>query len=121
MLELHEGARTEAGARENIRVGVQYLAAWLGGKGAVPLYNLMEDAATAEICRTQLWQWLKFEAPLEDGRRFTLDLLEIWFDEEVGLLAEVPNIAEAARLMHNMIVADDLVEFLTLPAYELLD
>jgi malate synthase len=121
MLELHKGARTEAGARENIRVGVQYLAAWLGGKGAVPLYNLMEDAATAEICRTQLWQWLKFEAPLDDGRAFTLDLFEQWFDEEVGLLAEVPNIAEAARLMHNMIVADDLVEFLTLPAYELLD
>jgi malate synthase len=121
MLQLHEGPRTEAGARENIRVGVQYLAAWLGGKGAVPLYNLMEDAATAEICRTQLWQWLKFEAPLDDGRRFTLDLFEHWFDEEVGLLAEVPNIAKAARLMHNMIVADDLVEFLTLPAYELLD
>jgi malate synthase len=121
MLQLHEGVRTESGARENIRVGVQYLAAWLGGKGAVPLYNLMEDAATAEICRTQLWQWLKFEAPFEDGRRFTLDLFEQWFDEEVGSLAEVPNIAEAARLMHNMIVADDLVEFLTLPAYELLD
>ena len=121
MLKLHEGVRTEAGARENIRVGVQYLAAWLGGKGAVPLYNLMEDAATAEICRTQLWQWLKYEAPLDDGRRFTLDLFEQWFDEEVGLLAEVPNIAEAARLMHNMIVVDDLVEFLTLPAYELLD
>jgi malate synthase len=121
MLQLHEGVRTEAGARENIRVGVQYLAAWLGGKGAVPLYNLMEDAATAEICRTQLWQWLKFEAPLADGRNFTLDLFEIWFDEEVGLLAEVPNIEEAARLMHNMIVAADLVEFLTLPAYELLD
>jgi len=121
MLELHRGVRTEAGARENIRVGVQYLAAWLGGKGAVPLYNLMEDAATAEICRTQLWQWLKFEAPLDDGRRFTLDLFEQWFDEEAGLLADVPNIAEAARLMHNMIVADDLVEFLTLPAYELLD
>jgi malate synthase len=121
MLELHEGVRTEAGARANIRVGAQYLAAWLGGKGAVPLYNLMEDAATAEICRTQLWQWLKYEAPLDDGRSFTLDLFEIWFDEEVGLLAEIPNIAEAARLMHNMIVADDLVEFLTLPAYELLD
>jgi malate synthase len=120
MLKLHEGARSEAGARENIRVGVQYLAAWLGGKGAVPLYNLMEDAATAEICRTQLWQWLKFEAVLDDGRAFTLDLFEQWFDEEVGLLAEVPNIAEAARLMHNMIVADGLVEFLTLPAYELL-
>ena len=121
MLQLHEGARTETGARENIRVGVQYLAAWLGGKGAVPLYNLMEDAATAEICRTQLWQWLKYEAPLDDGRTFTLDLFEQWFDEEVGLLARVPNIAEASRLMHNMIVADDLVEFLTLPAYELLD
>jgi malate synthase len=121
MLKMHEGVRTEAGARANIRVGVQYLAAWLGGKGAVPLYNLMEDAATAEICRTQLWQWLKYEAPLDDGRSFTLDLFEIWFDEEVGLLAEAPNIAEAAQLMHNMIVADDLVEFLTLPAYELLD
>ena len=121
MLELHTGTRTEGGARENIRVGVQYLAAWLDGKGAVPLYNLMEDAATAEICRTQLWQWLKFEAPLDDGRAFTLDLFEQWFDEEVGLLAEVTNIAEAARLMHNMIVSDDLVEFLTLPAYELLD
>jgi malate synthase len=121
MLELHQGARTEAGARENIRVGVQYLAAWLGGKGAVPLYNLMEDAATAEICRTQLWQWLKFEAPLADGRAFTLDLFEVWFGEEVGLLAEVPKISEAARLMHDMIAADDLVEFLTLPAYGLLD
>ncbi|HEY6662445.1 MAG TPA: malate synthase A [Sphingomicrobium sp.] len=121
MLQLHEGARTEAGARENIRVGVQYLAAWLGGKGAVPLYNLMEDAATAEICRTQLWQWVKFEAPLADGRPLTRDLFETWFAEEVGLLAEVPDIAEAARLMHQMIVADDLVEFLTLPAYELLD
>ena len=61
MLELHQGPRTEAGARENIRVAVQYMAAWLGGRGAVPLYNLMEDAATAEICRAQLWQWLKFE------------------------------------------------------------
>ena len=121
MLELHKGARTEAGARENIRVGVQYLAAWLGGKGAVPLYNLMEDAATAEICRTQLWQWLKFEAPLDDGRRFTLDLFDQWFDEEVGLLADVPDIAEAAQLMREMIVATNLVEFLTLPAYELLD
>jgi malate synthase len=121
MLQLHTGARTERGARENIRVGVQYIAAWLGGKGAVPLYNLMEDAATAEICRTQLWQWLKFEAPLDNDRRFTRDLFEQWFDEEVGLLAEVPNIAEAAQLMHDMIIADDLVEFLTLPAYDLLD
>ena len=75
MLELHTGDRTEAGARENIRVGVQYLAAWLGGKGAVPLYNLMEDAATAEICRSQLWQWLRFEAPLSNGQTFTRDFI----------------------------------------------
>ena len=121
MLQLHEGVRTEAGVRENIRVGVQYLAAWIGGKGAVPLYNLMEDAATAEICRSQLWQWLHFEAPLDDGRRFTLELCEQLFDEEVDLLGQVPNITEASRLFHNMIVADDFVEFLTLPAYELLD
>ena len=118
MLRLHEGRRTEAGARENIRVGVQYVAAWLGGKGAVPLYNLMEDAATAEICRTQLWQWLKFEATLDDGRPLTRDLFEQWFGEEVGLLAEVPNIAEASRLMHALIVADEPAEFLTSAAYK---
>ena len=121
MLALHEGPRTEPGARENIRVAVQYVAAWLGGRGAVPLYNLMEDAATAEICRTQLWQWLKFGATLEDGRPLTRDLFDEWFNEEVGLLAEAPNIATAARLIYDMIVADDLVEFLTLPAYALLD
>jgi malate synthase len=120
MLAVHEGVRTETGARENIRVGLQYLAAWLHGKGAVPLYNLMEDAATAEICRTQLWQWLKLKAPLEDGRVFSSDLFDQWFDEEVGLLAEVPNISAAARLMRDMITADDAVEFLTLPAYEIL-
>jgi malate synthase len=121
MLELHQGPRTEAGARENIRVGVQYLAAWLGGKGAVPLYNLMEDAATAEICRAQLWQWLKFEAPLDDGRALTRDLFDALFDDEVGLLAEVPHVQDAADLFHDMVVADEFEEFLTLPAYPFLD
>jgi malate synthase len=120
MLELHQGARTEAGARENIRVGVQYLAAWLGGKGAVPLYNLMEDAATAEICRAQLWQWLRFEAALADGRRLTRALFDLWFDEEVGKLAEVPNVAEASRLFRELVKSDGFAEFLTLPAYDLL-
>src|SRR6185503_16937566 len=86
MLELHQGARTEAGARENIRVGVQYLAAWLGGKGAVPLYILLEDAATAEICRTQLWQWLRFAAPLDDGRTLTLELFDTILAEEMAAL-----------------------------------
>ena len=118
MLDLHTGPRTEAGARENIRVGVQYLAAWLGGKGAVPLYNLMEDAATAEISRAQLWQWLHFSAELDDGRAFDRDLFDQLFDEEVGLLQAVENIAEAAELFREMIVSDGFVEFLTLPAYE---
>jgi malate synthase len=118
MLELHKGPRTEGGARENIRVGVQYLAAWLGGRGAVPLYNLMEDAATAEISRAQLWQWLHFGAELDDGRTFDGDLFDQLFEEEVGLLQDVENIAEAAELFRDMIVSDELVEFLTLPAYE---
>jgi malate synthase len=120
MLAMHEGARTEAGARENIRVGVQYLAAWLSGRGAVPLYNLMEDAATAEICRTQLWQWLKLGAELDDGRRFTRPLFEQLWDEELGALPDQPNLTEAAGLMRNMILADECEEFLTLPAYPLL-
>jgi malate synthase len=120
MLELHTGPRTEAGARENIRVGVQYLAAWLGGKGAVPLYNLMEDAATAEISRAQLWQWLHFEAALEDGGAFTRELFDALYEEEIGLLQEVPNIADASELFRDMVVSDEFTEFLTLPAYELL-
>jgi len=118
MLELHDGPRTEEGARENIRVGVQYLAAWLGGKGAVPLYNLMEDAATAEISRAQLWQWLHFGAKMDDGRTFDRDLFDQLFDEEVGLLQDVADIDEAAELFREMVVSDDFVEFLTLPAYE---
>lgn len=118
MLELHTGPRTEAGARENIRVGVQYLAAWLSGRGAVPLYNLMEDAATAEISRAQLWQWLHFGAKLDDGRTFDRALFERLFDEEVGQHQDVENITEAADLFRDMVVSDDFVEFLTLPAYE---
>ncbi len=120
MLELHTGHRTEAGARENIRVGVQYLAAWLGGRGAVPLYDLMEDAATAEISRAQLWQWLHFGAQFDDGRAFDRDLFHQLFDEEVGLLQNVENISESAELFRDMIVSDKFVEFLTLAAYDVL-
>ena len=120
MLELHTGPRTEAGARENIRVAVQYIAAWLSGRGAVPLYNLMEDAATAEICRAQLWQWLRFEAPFDDGRQFGLDLFEDWLAEELAALGDIPNLQPAARLLHELVVAQSFEEFLTLPAYGLL-
>jgi malate synthase len=120
MLELHHGPRTENGIRENIRVAVQYLAAWLGGKGAVPLYNLMEDAATAEISRAQLWQWLRFEAPLDDGRSFTRELFDEMFGQEIEKLEGVPNLDRAAELFREIVVSDDFVEFLTLPAYGLL-
>jgi malate synthase len=128
MLELHTGPRTEVGARENIRVAVQYIAAWLSGRGAVPLYNLMEDAATAEICRAQLWQWLRFEAPFDEacpersrGRiRFSLDLFEDWLAEELSKLGDLPNLKPAARLLHELVTADEFEEFLTLPAYDLL-
>ncbi|HEU0311459.1 MAG TPA: malate synthase A [Sphingomicrobium sp.] len=121
MLELHQGPRTEAGARENIRVAVQYIAAWLSGRGAVPLYNLMEDAATAEICRAQLWQWLRFEAEFDDGRRFSLDLFEDWLAEELATLGDLCNLKPAARLLHELVTAHEFEEFLTLPACELLD
>jgi len=117
MLALHEGLRTEAGARENIRVAIQYVAAWLDGKGAVPLYNLMEDAATAEICRAQLWQWLKFEAPIDDGRHLTRDLFEHWFQEEVLALGDLPHLREASGLVYKLVTDRQFEEFLTLPAY----
>ena len=123
MLRLHEGDRTEAGVRENIRVGVQYIAAWLEGRGAVPLYNLMEDAATAEICRTQLWQWLKFGAKLADGRTMTRDLFDTLLAEEMAALSgrAEGRMDEAERIFVKLVTAETLEEFLTLPAYELLD
>jgi malate synthase len=121
MLRLHEGPRTEAGVRENIRVGVQYIAAWLGGRGAVPLYNLMEDAATAEICRAQLWQWLRFSASLDDGRAVTAALFAALLDEEMAALAAVPRIAEARELFEQLVRAENFEEFLTIPAYQRLD
>ncbi|MCM8558110.1 malate synthase A [Sphingomicrobium sediminis] len=118
LLELHEGARTEEGVRDNIRVAVQYVAAWLGGRGAVPLCNLMEDAATAEIARAQLWQWLRYEAPICDERHLTRDLFEHWFQEEMLALGDTPHVAEAGRLVYELVTAKAFPEFLTLPAYE---
>ncbi|MEA3031047.1 MAG: malate synthase [Sphingomonadales bacterium] len=121
MLRLHDGPRTEAGVRENIRVGIRYIAAWLGGRGAVPLYNLMEDAATAEICRTQIWQWLRFEAPLDDGRALTRPLFDALLAEEMAALAPEPRLEEARGLFVDLVLAQDLPEFLTIPAYALID
>jgi malate synthase len=97
LLEVPEGAITEAGVRQNVNVGVLYLEAWLRGSGCVPLYNLMEDAATAEISRTQLWQWLRHGARLEDGRTLTPALYaEIRDQELAGIRAHVGEAAWAA-------------------------
>jgi len=128
LLEVHAGTRTEAGVRENIRVGVQYIEAWLRGRGAVPLYNLMEDAATAEISRAQIWQQLRHGASLEDGRTVTRDLfLEILDDEMAKVRAELtPEVyesgrfPEAIRLFRDMSMSDTFEEFLTIPAYRLI-
>lgn len=123
MLELHQGARTEAGVRENIRVGVRYTQAWIEGRGAVPLYNLMEDAATAEICRTQLWQWIRLDADLADGRQMSSQLFVSLLTEEMADLRRdfpSPRLEDAALLFSRMVLSDTLEEFLTLPAYELI-
>jgi malate synthase len=128
MLKVHDGERTEQGLRENIRVGVQYIEAWLRGRGAVPLYNLMEDAATAEISRTQIWQWVAQGASLADGREVTPELFKALLDEEMAALKvalgaayESGRFAEAIKLFSDMSLAADCAEFLTLPAYEVLE
>jgi malate synthase len=122
------GTRTEAGLRHNIRVGIQYVEAWLGGQGAVPIYNLMEDAATAEICRTQIWQWLHHDATLEDGRRVTRRLVDDLTVEELARIREEigaerfdkGSFEAATRLFKQVATSGDLVEFLTTPAYDVL-
>ena len=127
LLKVHVGQRTEHGLRENIRVGVQYIEAWLRGRGAVPLYNLMEDAATAEISRAQIWQWIQQKATLADGRVVTADLFKSLLDEEMAALQavlpgyEIGRFAEAILIFSDMSLADRCEEFLTLPAYEALD
>jgi malate synthase len=128
LLEVHEGTRTEAGLRENIRVGVQYIEAWLRGRGAVPLYNLMEDAATAEISRSQIWQQLHFEAELEGGAKATKALFEKCLGEEMarvkGEIGEKNYAAgkfpQAIELFRTLSTAETLTPFLTLPAYRLI-
>ncbi len=127
LLKVHEGERTEHGLRENIRVGVQYIEAWLRGRGAVPLYNLMEDAATAEISRAQIWQWIQQKATLADGRVVTAALFKSLLDEEMAALKavlpsfETGRFAEAIQIFSDMSLSDRCEEFLTLPAYEALD
>jgi malate synthase len=129
LLQTPEGTRTEDGLRLNVRVGIQYIEAWLRGNGCVPLYSLMEDAATAEISRAQVWQWLHHGVVLEDGRRVTPELVRALIDDEMRKIeAETGSerfragrFEEARALFERISTAATLETFLTLPAYEALD
>ncbi len=126
LLSVPLGEISEIGLRTNISVGIQYLEAWLRGKGSVPLYNLMEDAATAEICRAQLWQWINHKARTSDGSPVTefmvRNLMRQELDKLIGHLGEERFYAGqyqlASELFGRMITAEDFPEFLTLVAYE---
>ncbi len=128
LLQPHEGTRTEHGFRENIRVGVQYMEAWLRGRGAVPIYNMMEDAATAEISRAQIWQFVKYGVTLEGGIKVTPDWFAKAYDEELAKVrAEIGaanydagRFPEAAKLFKDMSLAPEFADFLTLPAYQMI-
>jgi malate synthase len=129
LLRVPEGTRTEAGLRHNVRVGVQYIEAWLRGVGAVPLYNLMEDAATAEISRAQVWQWLRHRAVLDDGQPLTRERLSAVIESEMERVrCEVGEerfargrFAVAHALFERVATQEHFEDFLTVPAYELLD
>jgi malate synthase len=119
------GEITETGLRNNVSVGLQYLASWLAGQGAVAIFNLMEDAATAEISRSQVWQWLHNDIHLAEGPQVTKELVDQVITSELGKIAEAAGdayesarYAEAADLFREVALADDYAEFLTLPAYE---
>jgi malate synthase len=119
------GDITEAGLRNNISVGLQYLANWLAGTGAVAIFNLMEDAATAEIARSQVWQWLHNDITLADGPLVTRDLVERIIGEELAKIRELAGeqfdeaqYEQAVSLFTAVALADDYAEFLTIPAYE---
>ena len=126
LLTVPEGTITERGLRHNLNVGVLYLEAWLRGSGCVPIYNLMEDAATAEISRAQVWQWRRHEARIEGGPVIDGALVERLLEEELTRIRETVGeeryaaggYVEAAALLRDLVLADEFAEFLTLPAYE---
>jgi malate synthase len=122
LVAIPEGTITEAGVRLNIDVGIQYLEAWLRGNGAVPIYNLMEDAATAEISRAQVWQWAKHGAKLDDGRVVTPELVKGIIAGEVARLGpEKGKFKLASEIFGKMMLDGSFSDFLTLPAYEYLE
>ncbi len=122
-LRVPGGTITEAGVRNDISVAIQYVEAWLRGSGAVALFNLMEDAATAEIARSQLWQWVHRRSRLADGRTMTADLYKTLRESELGKLprAEGDRFEEAVALIDRLVLSDELADCLTVPAYDLID
>jgi malate synthase len=129
LLTVPQGTITEDGLRTNIDVGILYMAAWLDGNGCVPIYNLMEDAATAEISRSQLWQWVHNGAKLDDGRTITPDLYRSLVPEVLARIKEMVGDEQyqngkyelAADLISQLVTELDFTDFLTLPAYEYFD
>jgi len=129
LLQVPKGTITEAGLRTNLSVGVQYLEAWLRGLGCVPLYNLMEDAATSEISRAQVWQWIRHGAVMDDGRKVTIELASALLQEELAKIsAEIGEARYAAgkytlasKIFNDILNSKDFVQFLTLPAYDCVD
>ncbi len=119
--EVPQGKITEEGMRQNINVVLQYMAAWLSGKGAVAINNLMEDAATAEISRAQLWQWVCHGVTLADGRQVDHKMYRELRDDEFHKLGNMPNLNEAAELLDEMIVCGSFKPFLTMRAYGLME
>ncbi len=124
-----EGPITEAGLRLNINVGIQYLGSWLAGNGCVPVFNLMEDAATAEISRAQIWQWIRSpKGVLDDGRKVTVEMFRAMLPEELEKVKQLlgsdysaGKYEEAAQLFDEITTSDEFVEFLTLPGYARID
>ena len=127
LLEVPEGQITEAGLRNNVSVALQYVDAWTRGNGAVAIYGLMEDAATAEISRSQLWQWIHQGAALDDGSPITAELYRRIRAEEVASLVQQRGaentgaLDKAVELLDEIVLADEFIEFLTLPGYRYLD
>jgi malate synthase len=102
-------------------VAIRYLAAWLAGNGAVGIHNLMEDAATAEISRSQVWQWVHNGVQLATGETVTAELVRQVIEEEVAGIGEIERLDDARRLFEQVALAEEFPDFLTLPAYELID
>jgi malate synthase len=120
LLKVPDGEITEQGLRWNVDVGLQYLASWLGALGCVPIYNLMEDAATAEICRAQLWQWVKHGARLNDGRTVTAAMVDAAIQDQVSKLRD-ERFVKAGEIFSRLTHSPEFPEFLTLAAYEYID